>query len=113
MSDYFKHRNIIERGEAGQLTKIKEEYDKLVDAHDQKKAIFALIEASDLVLAVGRFVNKQYKFPLLLIILLAYLSIPYKIIRKAFNNSFNKFLRKRKELTKKPYKVYKRTNIWN
>lgn len=79
---YFEHINKIPAGEYGELSKINEELAELYDAHSQNKRIFSAVESADLLIALGSFSRSKLKTPLLLIILLAYIRIPYKLVRK-------------------------------
>lgn len=54
------HKAHIEKGELGELSKIKEEYDEMVDAHLQGNRIMLLAEASDLYGALEAFLDKHF-----------------------------------------------------
>lgn len=85
----FEHIAKIKRGVSGEVSYIKEETAELADAHSQKATLWTIIEASDIVIAVGRFTVKQYRVPLLVVVLLAYLRIPYKQLRYLYNSVTN------------------------
>lgn len=54
------HKTEITRGEFGELSKIFEELEELVDASDQGVKILALCEVADLVGAIEGYVKKHY-----------------------------------------------------
>lgn len=54
------HKAHIEKGELGDLSKIKEEYEELVDAYLQGNRIMQLAEAADLYGALEAFLNKHF-----------------------------------------------------
>ncbi len=71
----------------GDISYIQEEVSELEDAHRQNISYaWKLIEASDVVGAVGKYSNKHLGAPLLLVLVLTYLRIPYKIVRNAMLN---------------------------
>lgn len=77
----WKHKSKISHGIKGELSYIQEEFDELKDVHGQGYKIWGTIEASDIVIAIGKFTNKHYSCPLLFVIILGYLRIPYKWMR--------------------------------
>lgn len=54
------HKNKINRGEIGELSKIQEELEELKDAIDQDCKIMAMLELSDLYGAIELFAQKHY-----------------------------------------------------
>ncbi len=54
------HNKIIDKGELGEFSKIKEEFDELQDAHDQGNKILELCELSDLYGAIALYLEKYY-----------------------------------------------------
>lgn len=93
LKDYFKHTIDIPIGKSGEFSKVTEEYMELMDAYSQGKKYFTVVEAADLVTVLGEFTRKKFKVPLILVVLFAYLRIPYKWIR-------NPFLRRKYKLSK-------------
>ncbi len=52
------HRKKIEKGKLGDISKIKEEFEELMDAHNQKIEILEICELSDLIGAIEAYVKK-------------------------------------------------------
>lgn len=52
------HRKQINKGIYGEFSKIKEEFEELEDAHDQKDTILELCELSDLVGSIQGYISK-------------------------------------------------------
>ena len=52
------HKATIQKGELGQFSKIREEFEELTDAVDQKDPILILVEISDLCGAIEEFLKK-------------------------------------------------------
>ncbi len=78
----WKHKRQIPIGQKGDISYIEEELTELIDAREQDvNNIWPLIEASDVIGAVGKFTWKQYRVPLIVIVLLAYIRKPYKLVR--------------------------------
>lgn len=78
----WKHKDQIPVGKKGEISYIEEELFELKDAYRQNISnTWIAIELSDLVISVGKFSNSKLKTPLILIIILGYIRIPYKIIR--------------------------------
>lgn len=84
MGNYFKHKIHIAQGTHGEFDKISEEYLELADAFTQKKKVFSILEAADLVAVTGEFTWRQFKVPLILIVILCYLRKPYKLVRNFY-----------------------------
>ena len=53
--NYGYHTHRIEKGVLGEISKIREEYEELIDAYEQEDRIMQLCELSDLVGAIGRY----------------------------------------------------------
>jgi hypothetical protein len=53
------HLNDITKGVVGEFSKIKEEFQEAEDAFEQGNKMLLLIELSDMVGAIERFLNKQ------------------------------------------------------
>jgi len=53
------HKVKIVKGELGQLSKIREEFDELTDAHYQGVRILMLCEVADLVGAIDLYLQKH------------------------------------------------------
>jgi hypothetical protein len=77
----FKHLKKIPLGRKGEISYIREEFLELIDAHQQGSKIWQIIEAADILIALGKFLRKKVGFLLLGVILLAYLRMVYKPIR--------------------------------
>jgi hypothetical protein len=58
------HKTEIEKGVYGHFSKIKEEFQELQDAIDQKDKILTLVELSDLIGAIEGFVEFELKLSL-------------------------------------------------
>jgi hypothetical protein len=86
--NYFSHVQRIKSEKKGTIEKIAEEYTELIDASAQGKKIFSVFEACDLICATGAFTFRQFRVPLVFLIVLAYIRKPYKIIRKPFLDYF-------------------------
>lgn len=55
------HLKKIKKGIIGEVSKIQEELDELKDALEQKNKVMALVELSDIILAMKLFLNKNFK----------------------------------------------------
>ncbi len=53
------HKRKIERGTYGEFSKIKEEIEELLDAHEQDNRILEIIELTDLLGAIEAYVQKN------------------------------------------------------
>lgn len=60
MSSYGYHVSSIERGEFGELSKIKEELEEAIDAENQDSNIMILVELSDLYGAIQGYLEKHH-----------------------------------------------------
>lgn len=59
MSDFGYHTIFIEKGEYGEFSKVKEEFDELKDAFENRKSnVLAICELSDLYGAMEAFAEK-------------------------------------------------------
>lgn len=54
------HKREITRGIFGEFSKIQEEYEELIDAHEQGGKILELVEISDLYGAIEGYLNLKY-----------------------------------------------------
>lgn len=54
------HLACIEKGQLGELSKIKEEMEEALDAHAQNASVMVLVELSDLIGAVEAFLAKHH-----------------------------------------------------
>lgn len=72
----------ISKGEHGELSKIHEELMELTDAHMQDYPAFVAVEASDLINSVGRFTWRKYRIPLFLLVILYYIRLLYKPLKR-------------------------------
>jgi hypothetical protein len=54
------HKAVIKRGVLGEISKIQEELDELVDAEAQNVTILALCELSDLVGAIDAYLKARH-----------------------------------------------------
>lgn len=54
------HTKKIERGEFGEVSKIQEELEELIDALDQNNKIMALCELADMYGAMNGFLQKHF-----------------------------------------------------
>ena len=54
------HLKPIEKGELGELSKVREELDEAVDAQEQGVSVMVLVELSDLVGAVEAYLAKHH-----------------------------------------------------
>lgn len=52
------HLNRIEKGKLGEFSKIKEEFEELVDAFNQQDVILQLCELSDLIGSIEEYLKK-------------------------------------------------------
>lgn len=59
------HINEIEKGENGEFSKIKEEYQELIDAIQQKVKILELVELSDLYGAIESYIQKYHNIEMM------------------------------------------------
>jgi endonuclease IV len=59
------HINKIEKGENGEFSKIKEEYQELTDAIQQEVKILELIELSDLYGAIESYIQKHHNIDMM------------------------------------------------
>jgi hypothetical protein len=55
------HKNTIKRGLLCEFSKIQEEFEELVDAHEQGAKILELCELSDLYGAIESYVQYKYR----------------------------------------------------
>ncbi len=76
---YFKHVTYIPKGEYGKFSKVEEEFCELKDAYTQEKGIFQLVESADLLYSLECYSLIKFKIPLILLLLLSYIRIPYKL----------------------------------
>jgi len=58
------HKNEIHRGKVGQISKIIEEFEELVDAREQGDKIMQICELSDLVGAIEEFALVEFNLTL-------------------------------------------------
>jgi len=49
------HKAIITKGEIGEYSKVKEEFEELTDAYEQDDKILQIIEVTDLIGAIEEF----------------------------------------------------------
>ncbi len=54
------HLKDIKKGQLGEFSKIKEEFEELEDAQNQNCKIMELVELSDLIGAINFYIHKQY-----------------------------------------------------
>lgn len=54
------HTREIERGTYGEFSKVREEFEELIDAHEQDNPIMELVELSDLLLAIHGYVSERF-----------------------------------------------------
>ncbi|MCX5657682.1 MAG: hypothetical protein NTZ48_05615 [Candidatus Omnitrophica bacterium] len=78
------HTKKIKRGELGEVSKIDEEFAEFHDALDQKNAIMALLELSDLIGAIELYTKNHFNIDLEGLI----------IMRKATESAFKDGTRK-------------------
>ena len=52
------HKKQIEKGTLGEFSKVKEEFEELEDAFEQKDSILILCELSDMVGAIEEYIKK-------------------------------------------------------
>ena len=52
------HKRKIAKGEIGEYSKIKEEFEELTDAHEQKNKVLIICELTDLVGAIEEYAKK-------------------------------------------------------
>lgn len=83
----FGHSKQIRRGTLGEISKIQEEVAELVDAKAQGHKLHAIIEASDVIGAVGLHTWKHYGVPLLGLVFLALIRVPYKLALRFANRA--------------------------
>ena len=55
------HKRIIPRGEYGKFSKIVEEFEELLDSHEQNVKIMELTELSDLYGAIKGYLAQKYQ----------------------------------------------------
>lgn len=75
------HKKVIPKGEVGELSKIYEELLEAYEAQNQGVSIMTLVELSDLVGAVERFLEKHYPG-----FTLADLTAMSNVTKRAFNS---------------------------
>ena len=63
-NEYGYHTRKIEKGELGEFSKIKEEFEELEDAINQEDPVMALCECSDLLGAIEAFTKSKYNITL-------------------------------------------------
>lgn len=54
------HKNVIEKGILGEISKIQEEYDELYDAYLQEDKILQICELTDLIGAIESFAENKF-----------------------------------------------------
>jgi hypothetical protein len=54
------HKRKIEKGKVGEISKIREEVEELIDSEEQGNKIMALVELSDIVGAIQAYINKHH-----------------------------------------------------
>lgn len=79
------HVTVIKKGELGEISKIKEEVDELVDAELQGCKVMVLVELADLLGAVDAYLEKK-KYG----ITLEDLHVMSRITKRAFVNGHRK-----------------------
>lgn len=57
---YGYHKNIINKGVLGEVSKIQEELDELKDAEEQGNKILSLCECADLIGAIEAYLAKNH-----------------------------------------------------
>jgi len=58
------HKQKIEKGKFGEFSKIKEEIDELLDAHDQKSDMLVLCELCDIIGAIEGYTTSKFNITL-------------------------------------------------
>lgn len=58
------HKNEIVKGEIGEFSKIKEEFDELTDAHEQGLDVLEICEITDLIGAIEAYTIKKWNLNL-------------------------------------------------
>lgn len=58
------HKNKIKRGVFGEFSKINEEYDELLDAHEQNDKILMICELCDLIGAIEGYAEREFQISL-------------------------------------------------
>ena len=58
------HKRKIEKGELGEFSKIREEFEELEDAIEQENKILVLCELTDMIGAIESYVSKNYNLQL-------------------------------------------------
>ena len=58
------HKRVIEKGKLGNFSKIREEYEELLDAFEQKDKILQLCEMSDLIGAIEAYASEKFNISL-------------------------------------------------
>lgn len=84
MTDHHRpgyHLAHIEKGQLGELSKIKEELDEALDAQDQGASVMVLVELSDMVGALEAYLSKHHPS-----ITLQDLRVFSHITKRAFEN---------------------------
>ena len=64
MAKYGYHDREIEKGTLGSISKIREEFEELMDAHGQGNKIMELCELADLIGAIEHYAASHYKLTL-------------------------------------------------
>ena len=54
------HKKYIEKGKVGEISKIKEEFEELLDANEQNNKVMELVELSDLLGAIDSYTKSKY-----------------------------------------------------
>lgn len=54
------HVRSIKKGQAGEISKIREEFEELLDAIEQGTTLMALLELSDMIGAITLYLNKHH-----------------------------------------------------
>jgi hypothetical protein len=58
------HTTLIEKGEIGEFSKIREEFEELRDAESQECKVLAICELTDLIGAIEEYAMTQYNLTL-------------------------------------------------
>jgi len=58
MDNFGYHTKRIQKGELGEFSKIREEFEELEDAYDQNDPIMIICECSDIIGAIKHYVSK-------------------------------------------------------
>lgn len=83
----YQHKVHIRPGTYGEISYIEEELDELKDTTNQGRALWSMIEASDLIGAVGKLTWRSYATPLWMIVILYYCRVPYKLVRNTWRRA--------------------------